>query len=99
VLISPTTTIYYDTGLMLDEPSLGLAPLIVAEIFRIIASLRGTGVGILLVEQNARAALEAADYAYVLETGDVVHHGPGRELLHDPRIAAIYLGGSTASSE
>ena len=61
--------------LMLDEPSLGLAPLIVREIFRIIASLREIGVSILLVEQNARAALETADYGYVLETGEIVHSG------------------------
>ena len=62
--------------LMLDEPSLGLAPLIVREIFRIIAALRETGVSILLVEQNARAALQIADYGYVLETGEIVHSGP-----------------------
>ncbi len=79
--------------LMLDEPSLGLAPLIVAEIFRIISSLRSTGVSVLLVEQNARAALATADYAHVLETGDMVREGRGRELLADPAIAAIYLGG------
>jgi branched-chain amino acid transport system ATP-binding protein len=79
--------------LMLDEPSLGLAPLIVREIFRIIASLRETGVSILLVEQNARAALETADYGYVIETGDIVHHGSAADLIHDPKVAATYLGG------
>lgn len=79
--------------LLLDEPSLGLAPLIVREIFEIIASLRSTGVSVLLVEQNARAALETADYGYVLETGSIVHSGPASELLHDPRVAATYLGG------
>jgi branched-chain amino acid transport system ATP-binding protein len=79
--------------LMLDEPSLGLAPLIVREIFRIIASLRETGVSILLVEQNARAALETADYGYVIETGDIVHHGSAKDLIHDPKVAATYLGG------
>jgi branched-chain amino acid transport system ATP-binding protein len=79
--------------LLLDEPSLGLAPLIVREIFRIVVTLRDLGVSILLVEQNARAALETADYGYVLETGDVVFHGEARALLHDPRIAATYLGG------
>ena len=78
--------------LMLDEPSLGLAPLIVKEIFRIIDSLRATGVTILLVEQNARAALEVADYGYVLETGEVALHGPACELAHDPRVVETYLG-------
>ena len=80
--------------LMLDEPSLGLAPLIVREIFRIISSLRELGVSILLVEQNARAALETADYGYVLETGEVSLQGPAAELLHDPRVTATYLGGA-----
>jgi branched-chain amino acid transport system ATP-binding protein len=79
--------------LMLDEPSLGLAPLIVREVFRIIASLRELGVSILLVEQNARAALETADYGYVLETGEIVHSGPAAALMHDPRVTASYLGG------
>jgi branched-chain amino acid transport system ATP-binding protein len=79
--------------LLLDEPSLGLAPLIVREIFRIVASLRQGGVSILLVEQNARAALETADYGYVLETGEITHHGPASELAHDPRVIATYLGG------
>ncbi|MGE0315786.1 MAG: ABC transporter ATP-binding protein [Lautropia sp.] len=78
--------------LMLDEPSLGLAPLIVREIFRIIASLRETGVSILLVEQNARAALETADVGYVMETGEIVTSGPAQTLLHDPRLIATYLG-------
>ncbi len=81
--------------LMLDEPSLGLAPRIVREIFRIVASLREAGVSILLVEQNARAALETADYGYVLETGQVTHHGPAAELANDPRVVATYLGGSS----
>jgi branched-chain amino acid transport system ATP-binding protein len=79
--------------LMMDEPSLGLAPLIIAEIFRIIASLRETGVSMLLVEQNARAALETADYGYVLETGEIVHSGPASDLIHDPKLIATYLGG------
>ena len=78
--------------LLLDEPSLGLAPLIVREVFRIVASLRELGVSILLVEQNARAALETADYGYVLETGEIVHSGAASELMHDPRVAASYLG-------
>jgi branched-chain amino acid transport system ATP-binding protein len=80
--------------LMLDEPSLGLAPLIVREIFRIIASLRDAGVSILLVEQNARAALETADYGYVLETGEITYQGPAAALVRDPRVNATYLGGS-----
>lgn len=78
--------------LMLDEPSLGLAPLIVKEIFRIIERLRETGVSILLVEQNARAALEVADYGYVLETGDIALHGPASDLADDPRVVETYLG-------
>jgi branched-chain amino acid transport system ATP-binding protein len=79
--------------LLLDEPSLGLAPLIVREIFRIVTGLRELGVSILLVEQNARAALETADYGYVLETGSIVHSGPAVDLMHDPRVIASYLGG------
>ena len=79
--------------LLLDEPSLGLAPLIVREIFRIVMGLRELGVSILLVEQNARAALETADYGYVLETGSIVHSGPAASLIHDPRVIASYLGG------
>ena len=79
--------------LMLDEPSLGLAPLIVREIFSIIADLRNAGVAILLVEQNARAALQVADFAYVLETGEVAASGPAAELAHDPRVIETYLGG------
>ena len=78
--------------LMLDEPSLGLAPLVVREIFRIIDSLRSTGVTILLVEQNARAALEVADYAYVLEMGEIALEGPARELAQDSRVIDTYLG-------
>jgi branched-chain amino acid transport system ATP-binding protein len=78
--------------LMLDEPSLGLAPLIVQEIFRIVQDLKRSGVSILLVEQNARAALQVADYGYVLETGSVALEGPAHELEHDPRIAETYLG-------
>jgi branched-chain amino acid transport system ATP-binding protein len=79
--------------LMLDEPSLGLAPIIVREVFKIIASLRELGVSILLVEQNARAALETADFGYVLETGEIVHCGAAADLMHDPRVTASYLGG------
>jgi len=78
--------------LMLDEPSLGLAPLIIKEIFRIIAALKQTGVAILLVEQNARAALQVSDYGYVLETGEVSLAGPSPELAADPRVIEAYLG-------
>jgi branched-chain amino acid transport system ATP-binding protein len=78
--------------LMLDEPSLGLAPLIVVEIFHVIARLRSQGVAVLLVEQNARAALEVADRAYVLETGSLVQHGSAADMLKDSRLAEIYLG-------
>ncbi|MBK6865617.1 MAG: ABC transporter ATP-binding protein [Ideonella sp.] len=80
------------TLLMLDEPSLGLAPRVVKEIFRTIDGLRATGVTILLVEQNARAALEVADYGYVLEMGEVALEGPAAELARDPRVIDTYLG-------
>jgi branched-chain amino acid transport system ATP-binding protein len=83
--------------LMLDEPSLGLAPLVAQEIFRIIASLRESGVSILLVEQNARAALETADFGYVMETGEIVGAGPAQALMTDPRLLTTYLGGGEAT--
>jgi len=79
--------------LMLDEPSLGLAPLIVQEILAIVRSLRDDGVSILLVEQNARAALENSDRGYVLETGEIALEGNSQELAGDPRVQATYLGG------
>ncbi len=78
--------------LMLDEPSLGLAPLVVRDIFKTIERLSGTGVTILLVEQNARAALEVADYGYVLEMGELGLHGPAADLAKDPRVIDTYLG-------
>ena len=78
--------------LMLDEPSLGLAPLIVREIFRIIERLREQGVSILLIEQNARAALEVANHGYVLETGAIALEGPATDLAVDPRVIETYLG-------
>jgi len=78
--------------LMLDEPSLGLAPLIVRGIFSIVTALKASGVSILLVEQNARAALQVADYGYVLETGEVVMEGPSADLAANPKVAATYLG-------
>jgi len=78
--------------LLLDEPSLGLAPLIVREIFRIIAELKQSGVSILLVEQNARAALQVADYGYVLETGEIAIEGPAAELADNRKVIESYLG-------
>ena len=81
--------------LMLDEPSLGLAPLIVRDIFATIGRLRAQGVSILLVEQNARAALQVADYGYVLETGEIVLDGPAGALAVDPRVIETYLGSKT----
>jgi branched-chain amino acid transport system ATP-binding protein len=83
------------TLLMLDEPSLGLAPLVVRDIFRTITELRRTGVAILLVEQNARAALQVSEHGYVLETGRVTLHGPSAELACDSRIVELYLGHGT----
>lgn len=78
--------------LMLDEPSLGLAPLIVKEIFHVVSALRQTGVAILLIEQNARAALQISDYGYVLETGEIVLEGAAAELAANPQIIETYLG-------
>ena len=84
--------------LMLDEPSLGLAPLVVKEIFRIIEGLRSTGVTILLVEQNARAALEVADYGYVLEMGEIALEGAASDLARDSRVIDTYLGAARAKA-
>jgi branched-chain amino acid transport system ATP-binding protein len=78
--------------LLLDEPSLGLAPLIIQGIFTTICSLREMGLTILLVEQMANQALAVADRAYVLETGEITHQGKGSELLNDPKVRAAYLG-------
>ena len=78
--------------LLLDEPSLGLAPMIVREIFRVLADQRARGLSILLVEQNVRAALQVADYGYVLEMGEVAAEGPSTELANNPRIVEAYLG-------
>jgi len=78
--------------LLLDEPSLGLAPMIVVKIFEVIAELNREGMGVLLVEQNARMALKLAHRGYVMETGSIVVEAPACELLHDPRIKAAYLG-------
>jgi branched-chain amino acid transport system ATP-binding protein len=78
--------------LMLDEPSLGLAPLVVQEVFRVVAALKEQSATILLVEQNARKALAVADYAYVLEGGEIAQAGPAAALRVDPRILDAYLG-------
>ena len=86
------------TLLMLDEPSLGLAPLVVRDIFDTIAGLRATGVTILLVEQNARAALDVADHGYVLEMGEIALEGPAAELAKDPRVIDTYLGAARQST-
>jgi branched-chain amino acid transport system ATP-binding protein len=82
--------------LMLDEPSLGLAPLVVRDIFETIRRLRASGVSILLVEQNARAALDVADHGYVLETGSIALSGPASELAGDARVVDTYLGAQRA---
>lgn len=79
--------------LMLDEPSLGLAPIIVREIFRTLSGLRERGMSLIVVEQNARIALQAADYCYVIENGLVTLEGSASQLIQDPRITAAYLGG------
>ena len=78
--------------LLLDEPSLGLAPLIVQKIFEVVAGLAKRGIAVVLVEQNARAALKLADRGYVLETGRITLSGPGTELAHDRRVREAYLG-------
>ena len=78
--------------IMMDEPSLGLAPLVVKDIFRIIQTLKGTGMTVLLIEQNANAALHACDYAYVMETGRITMTGTGDELLASEAIQEAYLG-------
>ena len=78
--------------LMLDEPSLGLAPLVIKDIFAIIKEIKEAGVNVLLIEQNAKAALEISDYAYVMETGTITMSGAGKELLNDERVKKAYLG-------
>ena len=79
---------------LLDEPSMGLAPILVDEVFRIIARLKAEGVTMLLVEQFAQAALNVADYGYVLENGSIAVHGPAASLRNDPKVVAAYLGGT-----
>jgi branched-chain amino acid transport system ATP-binding protein len=84
--------------MLMDEPSMGLAPKVVDEVFRVIEEIRASGTTVVLVEQNARRALRAADYGYVLQTGEIVHAGPADELLADERIVQAYLGVETGSS-
>ena len=78
--------------LMLDEPSLGLAPLVIKDIFSIIKQIKEAGVNVLLIEQNAKAALEISDYAYVMETGIITMSGKGKDLMNDERVKKAYLG-------
>lgn len=85
--------------LLLDEPSMGLAPLVVADIFRVIQEINQEGTTILLVEQNVRQALKIANYAYVLETGKIVLHGKADEVAQNPRVMEAYLGGAKAGSK
>ncbi len=84
--------------LLLDEPSMGLAPIVVRQIFALVRAMHEEGATILLVEQNARMALEVADYGYVLERGKVVVEGPAADLAADPRVQAAYLGGQVEGS-
>ena len=82
--------------LLLDEPSMGLAPILVEEVFKIISNLKSQGVTMLLVEQFAAAALNVADYGYVLENGKIATHGPAAKLKDDPAVKAAYLGGASS---
>ena len=80
--------------LILDEPSLGLAPIIVSEVFQLLKKVRDSGITVLLVEQMANSALKVSDHAYVLETGNVILHGTGTEMLTDEAVVKAYLGGA-----
>ena len=79
----------------MDEPSLGLAPLVVNDVFNVIEQIRNEGVTVLLIEQNANAALKISDYAFLLENGRLSLEGTGLELLNDPRVKSAYLGDTT----
>ena len=79
--------------MLLDEPSMGLAPLVVQQIFQVVKDINASGTTVLLVEQNARKALQIADYAYVMETGKIVLEGPAHEVAENPSVMAAYLGG------
>lgn len=82
--------------MLMDEPSMGLAPKVVDDVFRVIEEIRASGTTVVLVEQNARRALRAADHGYVMQTGEIVHSGPADELLADPKIVQAYLGVETS---
>ena len=82
--------------LMLDEPSLGLSPILVQQVFDIIKTIHASGIAILLVEQNARVALDVSSYGYILENGEINLHGPAAELAKNPQVHEAYLGGGTA---
>jgi len=84
--------------LLLDEPSLGLAPLVVRQIFSLIGEIRASGTSILMVEQNARAALAVSDHAYLMEAGRIVLNGPAAELAQTDRVVSAYLGGAPAAA-
>jgi branched-chain amino acid transport system ATP-binding protein len=84
--------------LMLDEPSLGLSPLLSKTLFKSLATIAAEGIGILLVEQNARLSLKTADRGYLIETGRIVGEGAAAELLHDPTVERAYLGGASAGA-
>ncbi len=84
--------------ILIDEPSIGLSPLMVQETFGILKDLRNKGVTILMVEQNARSALEISDEGLVLETGRARLQGPARDILNDPRVAQLFLGGAMAEA-
>ena len=86
------------TVMLMDEPSMGLAPKIVGEVFRVIEEIRSSGTTVVLVEQNARRALRAADHGHVLQSGEIVHSGPAAQLLADERIVQAYLGVETSAS-
>jgi branched-chain amino acid transport system ATP-binding protein len=83
--------------LMLDEPSLGLSPILVQQVFDIIKTIHASGIAILLVEQNARAALDVSGYGYILENGEINLHGPAAALASNPQVHEAYLGGATAA--
>ncbi|MBX9826573.1 MAG: ABC transporter ATP-binding protein [Xanthobacteraceae bacterium] len=84
--------------LMLDEPSLGLSPILIQQVFDIIKTIHASGIAILLVEQNARIALNVSSYGYILENGEVILHGPADTLAQNPRVHEAYLGGGAARS-
>lgn len=85
--------------LLLDEPSLGLAPIVVKEVFAALSRIRASGLTVLIVEQNARATLELADYAYLMEVGRITGRGPATRIKNDPAVIRAFLGGTLAGTE